>query len=506
VKLKCVSNCRSALEELPNDVLDIIFGHLDIHTIRTLRLVSWHVYAAATGRITHIAYDSRLDVTGLLQKRVPAWANLKTLDCTFTGAELKLFGLLNGIQVPKNVHLDLTTRKAIGCSGNLPKAPCNGLTGLTIRFKGCSALPELNHFTQLRRLELRPRLGPMDWPTYRVLSEMVSLTGLTELRWVDPGYGDPGPIEEGLLWLQHFTHLQVLCGACIWSADHVENLVALTSLTHLEFTLRTDEVSIAGLTNMSMLRKLGVQLDIPDQAELIDILAALTRVEDLTLMNYNKLGQLGSSLSNLTSLTLSSRSTWRDYLPDFARFNLRGLLRLSLRVNQSQTLFRKFSWSVLTVATQLKHLALDVRGASDPRRDMLVVVSQLTTLTHLELSLKPDLTVELMELAIWKVANLKRLSSLSLSNIQTVSLETLKGITTLTSLTELRIDSCSVTFGKGGNWLTHLTRLEVLDRPSHLFQQNAALLLPLWQFQYYRGMRLVNSCYADVLGRLRWFR
>jgi hypothetical protein len=174
---------------LPDDILDRIFGLLDIQTIRTLRLVSKHVYTAATGRITRLAYDARWVVPGLLQKRVPSWQNLKCLDCTFSGAELSLFGVLNEIQVPKSVYLDLTTGNGIECSGDLPDVPCSGLTGLTIRFTGCSALRHLNlnHLPQLRRLELRPRLEGPEGPAYRVLSDMVSLTNLNDLRW------DPGP-------------------------------------------------------------------------------------------------------------------------------------------------------------------------------------------------------------------------------------------------------------------------------------------------------------------------
>jgi hypothetical protein len=311
----------------------------------------------------------------------------------------------------------------------------------------------------------------------------------------------PGPIEEGLLWLQTFTGLQAICGARIWCADRYEHMVALTRLTHLEFTLRNYNVPAAQLTGMTMLRRLSACLHIGYQSQFFDAIAALTQLEDLTLIIYGDLGQLGSSLPHLTSLALSSHRRWEDYLSALANFNLRGLRRLFLRVNQS-TFCPTFSCSVLLAATQLKYLVLDVQGISDPLENKLVAVSQLTTLTHLELSLIGDITPELERLAIRVVATLTQLSSLSLIIIPKMSLETLKGIICLTSLTKLQIDSRSVTFGKGSNWLTRLTRLEVLDRPSHLFEQNAALLRPLWQLQYRRGMRLVNSCYADVLGSL----
>jgi hypothetical protein len=487
-------------------MLYVICGLLDITAIRILRLVSKHLRTAATACITRLSYDVRLSPGALLQSQLRALPHLKSLYCTFSAAQWNLFEILNQVQVPKLVELDLTSESLYECNGELPNVPCNGLTGLIVTFDWCSALRALSEFTELRSLELRPSLG---WPNNSLVGDMLSLTGLTQLKWVNPGYNPPGPLENGLAWFRDFTNLRVLCGPRIWSEHQLRALVALTRLTHLEFEVRRVKVSASQLTSLTMVKKLGVEIHTGSQdskvvcAELMSTIGVLTQLEDLRLAGYDQLGQLGSSLRNITSLTLSSQVRYGSHLQQLATFNLAKLVCLSVRLYQGPppTLQAPSSWSVLAAATQLEDLVLDVHVRGDGRNcvDMVQALGQLTTLRNLKLVLDGHPSVQLERRAIESIAKLKRLSSLALHNIPNISFGTMKGILPLTSLTELRIQNFSVTTDKGFECLTGLTNLAVLGRPNTLCERHTEMLRPLMEFQYRRGMRVVNGCYHNLL-------
>jgi hypothetical protein len=288
-------------------------------------------------------------------------------------------------------------------------------------FRTSRSLKQLDEYTELRRLELRPSFGALCWLDHSQIDEVVCLTGLTELKWVDPGYGAPGSFERGILpRLHNFTNLQVLCGVLIWSEDQFTGLASLSSLTHLEFAIRGD-LPAACLTCLTMLKVLGVEYNtrirdtLADRAQFMEAIAGLTQLEDLRLAQYHDLGKLGSSLSKLTALSFSCQEVPGDYLPLLATYNLGNLVSLSLSLIQgrSNTYAPPVSWSILCVASKLEHLVLDVRD-NRYRADMLKAVVQLTTLTYLEMTKQVYLSKE-DAVSVNMLTRLTRLASLRLT-------------------------------------------------------------------------------------------
>jgi hypothetical protein len=462
-----------------------VLTFVDLPTLRTARLVSQDMCAAASKRVKRVSINWRAgntrggarptDLPRLLKK---CTSLAKVPLGLFDGTPFLQLPSLEGVWC-RITHINLSL---IGCPTSVMTQVCSspelfpGLVGLHTYGPHTSLVPWLRSFPKLRELRIDTGDPPDMYEGYEGCSDIVMMTNLTKLVMPLPNEAGCRVFSLASASWSSLSKLQNLTLTCHSGCSPLllKQAAQVTSLTELALrgTCGHDDPPeltwLTTLTKLQNLRFVRVRRVGDDEVEYFaspQTLEALGQMPWVADLEFD-LGP-GCDLRVLSAVTGLSRMRIHSYLgPEFTMCSLR-----SLSVRNMANL-RQLCWlegslvspgmlSVLRSATKLTNLAITFRaGPNDANLDVGGAVAMLTNLAKLCLRFDVQQPAGFIDYAV-ALSPLTGLTRLQCKNAGMTDAG-LIGVKHLTLLYHLDVSVSPLVTRAGLAHLTDLTRLDDL--------------------------------------------